>query len=92
MAGHITRRELLKRGALASAALTVPFIHCRYAHAGEIDPASVKKFGASLKGHLILPGDKEYESARRLWRVRNHYRATIGELSRALTSMIGGPL
>ncbi len=68
--GKLTRRELLKRAALAGAALSVPFVHRRYAHGEEIDPAAVKQFGASLKGRLILPGDKEYDSARRIWNPR----------------------
>jgi FAD/FMN-containing dehydrogenase len=68
MAGQITRRELLKRGALAGAAISVPFIHYRFARAAEeIDPALVYKFGASLKGRLILPRDKDYDTARRVW-------------------------
>jgi len=72
VAGKLTRRELLKRGALSGAALAVPFIHYRYANAaGGIDPAVVKKFGASLKGRLILPGDREYDSARKLWNLRH---------------------
>ena len=71
MTKHFTRRELLKQGAIAGAALSVPFIHHRYAHAaGEIDPAITKSFGASLKGRLIVPGDAEYNSARRVWNWR----------------------
>src|SRR6476646_6069039 len=63
MAKHITRRELLKRGAIAGAALSVTFIHNRYAHAaGGIDPAAVKSFSASLKEHLLVPGDAEYST------------------------------
>jgi hypothetical protein len=68
MAKHLTRRELLKQSAIAGAALSVPFIHHRYAlAAGEIDPATTKRFGASLKGRLIVPGDAGYNSARRVW-------------------------
>ena len=71
MGRHITRRELLSRGAIAGAALAVPFIHHRYAQAaGEIDPANTKRFGSSLKGRLIMPGDPEYNSARRVWNWR----------------------
>jgi FAD/FMN-containing dehydrogenase len=68
MAGQITRRQLLKRAALAGSALTVPFIYRRYAHAaGEIAPVVVEKFRASLKGWLIIPGDKNYDLARRIY-------------------------
>jgi hypothetical protein len=71
MAKHMTRRELLKQGAIAAAALSVPFIHCRYAlAAGGIDPATTGKFGSSLKGRLIVPGDAKYNSARRVWNWR----------------------
>jgi hypothetical protein len=41
VARRFTRRELLKSGALAGAALAIPFIYPRFAHAGEIDPQSV---------------------------------------------------
>jgi FAD/FMN-containing dehydrogenase len=71
MTKHPTRRELLKRGAIVGAALAVSFIHHRYAHAAvEIDPAITKRFGSSLKGRLIMPGDAEYNSARRIWNWR----------------------
>jgi FAD/FMN-containing dehydrogenase len=67
----MTRRDLLKRGAaIAGAALSVPFIHYSFADAGNIDPATVKKFGASLKGRLVLPGDADYEQERRVWNAR----------------------
>src|SRR5487761_1881434 len=69
MAGKITRRELLKQGAIAGAALAVPFINYRYADAaGDIDPASVKKL--RLNGRVILPGDAGYDFARRTWNRR----------------------
>jgi len=71
VAGKLTRREMLKRGVLAGAALSIPFIHYRFAHAaGEIDPATSRKFGAKLRGRLILPGDPQYNSARKIWNPR----------------------
>jgi len=71
MTKHLARRELLKQGAIAVAALSVPFIHHRFAYAAnEIDPASIKRFASSLKGHLIVPGDDGYSSARRVWNRR----------------------
>jgi FAD/FMN-containing dehydrogenase len=72
MAKHLfTRRELLRQGAIAGAALSVPFIHHRYAiAAGGIDPATTKAFGSNLKGRLIVPGDAGYDAARRVWNWR----------------------
>jgi hypothetical protein len=71
VSGNLTRRQLLKRAALAGAALSIPFVHRRYAHAaGGINPEAVRNFGTSLKGRLILPGDKDYDSARKLWNTR----------------------
>ena len=68
---HLTRRDLLKQGAIAAAALSVPFIHHRFANAaGEIDPATTGKFGSSMKGRLIVPSDAKYNSARRVWNWR----------------------
>jgi FAD/FMN-containing dehydrogenase len=78
MVKHPTRRELLKGAAVASAALAVPFIHHRYADAaGEIDPAITKRFGSNLKGRLIVPGDAEYNSARRVWNWRYDERPAM---------------
>jgi FAD/FMN-containing dehydrogenase len=70
VAGRLSRRQLLKRAALVSATLSVPFICRRYSYAGEIDPAVVRKFGGGLKGRLLLPGDANYNSERRLWNAR----------------------
>jgi FAD/FMN-containing dehydrogenase len=85
MTKHLTRRELLKQGAIACAALSVPFIHQRYAHAaGEIDPAISKSFGSSLKGHLIVPGNAGYDSARRVWNWRyDKHPAMIAQCANA---------
>ncbi|HYL57434.1 MAG TPA: FAD-binding oxidoreductase, partial [Candidatus Acidoferrales bacterium] len=71
MSRRIGRRDFLKQSALAGAALSIPsiFIHPRFAHA-VVDPAATKKFGSSLKGRLILPGDSEYESARKIWNAK----------------------
>ena len=78
MVKHPTRRELLKGAAVASAALAVPFIHHRYADAaGKIDPAITKRFGSNLKGRLIVPGDAEYNSARRVWNWRYDERPAM---------------
>jgi FAD/FMN-containing dehydrogenase len=66
-AGYWTRRELLKRGALAGIAIAGPFFHVAAVAGPELDPAKVAKLRARLKGYLILPGDREYESARRRW-------------------------
>ncbi len=68
---HLSRRRFLKQAALTGAALTVPFVCGRFADAaGGIDPSAVKKFAASLNGRLIVPTDKDYEIARKLWNGR----------------------
>lgn len=69
----ITRRELLKKGALVGSAIAASgrvFLAASRGFAASVDPATTKKFGASLKGALILPGDKDYEAARRVWNWR----------------------
>ncbi|MGH2726620.1 MAG: FAD-binding oxidoreductase, partial [Actinomycetota bacterium] len=74
----IDRREFLKQGALAGAALTLPTLAGCWPRlgrkttaavkgAGEIDSAAVRKFAAGLKGRVVLPSDREYETARRVW-------------------------
>lgn len=73
MSLRITRRDLLKKGALLGSALAASgrvFLVASRGLAANVDPAATKKFGASLKGGLILPGDKQYESARRVWNWR----------------------
>jgi hypothetical protein len=32
-----------------------------------LDAAMIRKFAGGLNGHLVLPGDDVYESARRVW-------------------------
>lgn len=67
----ITRRELIKRGALASAALSFAagrvFLVASQALAASVGPEATRKFAAGLKGRVIVPGDKEYDSARRTY-------------------------
>lgn len=67
----LTRRQFITRSTLAGASLSIPFIHYRFAYAGEaVDPSAVKKFGAKLRGRLILPGDPQYNAARKIWNPR----------------------
>ncbi len=70
----ITRRDLLKQGALATAGLTIagcwPRPKIRSAgqeSVAQVDAAAIRKFAAGLDGRAILPGDAEYESARRVF-------------------------
>ncbi len=71
MMGRVTRREFVKKGAVAGAVLAASsgrvFLVASPALAASIDPALTKKFAANLKGRLILPGDTDYDSARRVW-------------------------
>jgi len=70
----IARRELLKKGLLMGSAIAVSgrvfLAAASRGLAASVDPAATKKFGASLKGGLILPCDKDYEAARRVWNWR----------------------
>jgi FAD/FMN-containing dehydrogenase len=77
MASRTTRREFIRTAAISTASLTIPFIARRFARAGEFDPAALMKFAASLKGRLILPGDQQYNSVRRLWNARYDQRPAI---------------
>jgi hypothetical protein len=68
---QFTWREFVKLGTIGGAAISLAFICQRFTYAGEgFDPVAVKKFGASLKGRLILPGDPSYNSARKIWNPR----------------------
>jgi len=70
----ISRRQLLKRGALTGAMISASSLGflstASHALSAEIDPLSVKKFAARLKGQLILPGNANYDSARKVWNGR----------------------
>ena len=74
MSKSIPRRELLKRGALAGAMISASSLGflstTSQALSTEIDPAFVKRFAARLKGQLILPGNSNYDSARKVWNGR----------------------
>ena len=62
-----TRREFIKRSAAVAMALAVskPWARSGFGRS-ELDPAVVKKFGASLSGQLVLPSDRSYDAARRV--------------------------
>jgi hypothetical protein len=74
MSSQISRRELLKRGVLTGAVISASslgiFSITSRALSAEIDPELVRRFGASLKGRLILPGNSGYDSARKVWNAR----------------------
>lgn len=65
-----TRREFVKRGLMAGAALALPTA-CQFGNGrtAGIGSAQIEKLRTSLQGHLILPDDQVYETARRV-----HYR------------------
>lgn len=63
------RRHFIKQALAASAALGLTTA-CRIRETNRrasVDPEAVKKFGASLKGQLVLPTDPAYEGARRVF-------------------------
>ncbi len=63
-----TRREFIKRSAAVGMAFAVskPWARLGFGAGSKLDPAVVKKFGASFKGRLVLPGDRSYDAARRV--------------------------
>ena len=63
-----SRREFLKRTATAGAAfaLSTAWGRSDIAATHDLDPAVVKKFGATLKGRLVLPGDPPYDAVRHI--------------------------
>jgi len=63
-----TRREFLKRTATAGAGFTLSTAWGRsdIAATHDLHPAVVKKFGATLKGRLVLPGDPPYDAVRHI--------------------------
>jgi FAD/FMN-containing dehydrogenase len=63
-----TRRQFLKHSTAAGIALAVlnPRGRLGVGQGSELDSAVVKKFSASLKGRLVLPGDRFYDAARRV--------------------------
>ena len=63
-----TRREFIKRSAAVGIAFAVskPWASLGLASGADLDPAVVRKFGAALKGRLLLPSDPSYDAARRV--------------------------
>ena len=63
-----TRRDFIKRSATAGAAFATSRALARLgiAVAPDLDPVVVKKFGATLKGRLVLPNEQSYDAARRI--------------------------
>jgi hypothetical protein len=69
----ITRRQFLQRAAFASTALCGAS-HARSAAAeaswaarskdAGLDPIAIRRLSARIRGHVIVPGDSAYESAR----------------------------
>jgi FAD/FMN-containing dehydrogenase len=63
-----TRRQFIKESVVSGAALALMPTrrHLNVDATPEVDPARIRKFRSSLKGRLILPGEKDYETARRV--------------------------
>ena len=77
MKDRITRRDLLKKAAVAGVALSASSIvstallaRASRSFASNVDPAEIKKLHTGLKGLLILPGSGLYDSARQVWNRR----------------------
>src|SRR5271157_3053926 len=82
----LSRREFLKRGVIAGTALSASSIGAwsigsSIARADAVrpalDPDALRKFGASLKGGLILPKDPSYEAARHIRNARYDKRPSV---------------
>jgi FAD/FMN-containing dehydrogenase len=78
----LTRRELLKRGAIAGAALSFGALapHAIAAAADSwtgLNHGALRRLRANLKGKLMTPADAGYESARRVWNWRYDRRPTV---------------
>ena len=76
-----TRREFIKQS-LSTTAMLALATGCRRLSVRStvaIDPAAIKKFGASLKGRLVLPADPDYEKTRRVlfWNPRTERRPVV---------------
>ncbi len=95
MRQSLTRRELLKRGAIAAAALSLGSLAPRTIAAADswtgLNHGALKRLRASLKGKLILPGEAGYENARRVWNWRYDRRpaaiarcADVDDVARAV--------
>jgi FAD/FMN-containing dehydrogenase len=63
-----TRRDFIKRSASAGAGFAISRAWARSGIAAtpDLDPAVVKKFGATLNGQLVLPGDPSYDTVRHI--------------------------
>lgn len=63
-----TRREFIKQSALATGMFAL-ISGCRPSHKllnSPLDPDAISRFRKSFSGHIIVPGDTEYEMARRV--------------------------
>src|SRR2546426_11443175 len=76
-----SRRQFIRQGVLASVgpALVTACRRFGFTPKTELDATVVKKFGAKLKGRLILPNDLEYDTARRVnyWNPRTEKRPAM---------------
>ncbi|PYU87409.1 MAG: hypothetical protein DMG08_28150, partial [Acidobacteria bacterium] len=76
-----TRRQFIKQAVTATATLGL-LTGCKrldLANQIDVDPDAIKKFGASLKGRIILPTDPAYERARRVqyWNPKTERRPAL---------------
>ncbi len=67
----IPRRRVLAHGAGLIAALSTSTaargLAARGTQAGTLDPAAVRRWGTTLRGRVVLPGDVSYDTERRVW-------------------------
>src|SRR5215471_10791732 len=68
MPKHITRRNVLAglAGSVLSHSLPSRFASTLLKRQSNLDPSELARFREKLKGRLILPGDRDYDLARRV--------------------------
>ncbi|SHF19004.1 FAD-binding oxidoreductase [Flavisolibacter ginsengisoli] len=77
-----TRREFIKQTALATGMFAIIGGCEQKSWRSLLDPEAIKKFRKRFSGNIILPGDKEYETVRRVpWMnpKTDRYPAIIGQ-------------
>ncbi len=74
---RLSRREFITTTTLSLLALTQPHLArtaARLSAPRKIDAEALRKLAGKLRGHIITPGNAEYEAARQVWNTRFNRR------------------